>query len=75
MEGEGGLKLTETCQPPVSANDVNLLGVNLNSTKKNADALFSADKEVVLEENTENIKYNICTLHLRQLKQWASSSQ
>jgi hypothetical protein len=72
-EGWGGLKLTETRQHPVSANDVNLLGVNLNSTMENTEALIRANKEVVLEGSTK--KYITCMLHLRQFKQWFSSSQ
>lgn len=48
--------MNETRHLPVSANDVNLLGVNLNSTKKNTEALVNADKEVVLEGHTEKIK-------------------
>jgi hypothetical protein len=46
----------KTRQLPVSANDANLLGVNLSSTKKYTKALLNANKEVVLEGNTETIK-------------------
>jgi hypothetical protein len=37
----------------VYADDVNLLGDNANTIKKNAEALTDASKEVGLEVNTE----------------------
>jgi hypothetical protein len=41
----------------VYADDVNLLGVNINITNKNAEALLDASKETVLEVNSEKTKY------------------
>jgi hypothetical protein len=38
----------------VYADDVNLLGDNIDNTKKNTETLIDASKEVGLEVNTEN---------------------
>jgi hypothetical protein len=49
-----GLKLNETHQLLVYADDVNLLGDNIDTIKKNMETLIDASKEVGLEVNTEN---------------------
>jgi hypothetical protein len=51
-ENQVGLKLNGTHQPPVCADDVNLLGDKINTIKKNTEALVDARKEVGLELNT-----------------------
>jgi hypothetical protein len=54
QENQVGLKLNGTHQPLVYADDVNLLGDNINKIKKtNKEALIHASKEVGLEVNTE----------------------
>jgi hypothetical protein len=48
-----GLKLNGTHQILVCADDVNLLGGNIHSMKKNTEALVVASKEIGLEVNAE----------------------
>jgi hypothetical protein len=58
-----GRKLNGTHQLPVYADDVNLLGDNIDTIKKNTEALIDASKEVGLEVNAENIKYLLLSHH------------
>jgi hypothetical protein len=43
-----GLKLNETLHPLVYADDVNLLGDNIDTIKENTEMLIDAGKEVGL---------------------------
>jgi hypothetical protein len=52
-----GLKLNGTHQLLVYAADVNLLGDNIDITKKNIETLIDASKQVGPEANTEKTKY------------------
>jgi nitrous oxide reductase len=54
-----GLKLDETHQLLAYADDVNLLGDNIDTIKKNTETFIDASKEVGLEINAEKTKY-IC---------------
>jgi hypothetical protein len=56
-ENQVGLKLNGTYQLFFYADDVNLLGANIDTIKKNTQSLIYASKEVGLEENTEKTKY------------------
>jgi ribosomal protein S2 len=47
----------------VYADDVNLLGDNVHTVKKNTETLIDASKEVSLEVNTEKTKYMFMSLH------------
>jgi hypothetical protein len=52
-----GLKLNGTNQLPVYANDVNLLGDNIDTIKKNTETSIDAGMEAALEENAEKTMY------------------
>jgi hypothetical protein len=58
-----GLKLHWTHQLLVYAHDVNLLGDNINTVKKNTEALIGASKEVGLEVNAEKTKCMLLSRH------------
>jgi hypothetical protein len=51
MENQVGMKLNGIRQLLVYSNDVNLLGDNINSIKKNTKYLIDASKEVGLKVN------------------------
>jgi hypothetical protein len=55
-ENKGGLKLNGTNQLLAYADDINTVGENIDTIKKNTQALFYASKEVGLEVNTEKTK-------------------
>jgi hypothetical protein len=58
-----GLKLSGTHQFPAYADDVNLLGDNIDTIKKNTETLTDASKEVGLEINVEKNVYMLPSHH------------
>jgi hypothetical protein len=58
-----GLKLNETHQQLVYADDVNLLGDSIDAITKNLESLIDASKEVGQEVNTEKTKYMLLSHH------------
>jgi hypothetical protein len=61
QEDQVGLKLNGTHQLLVYADDVNLLGDNVDTAKKNREPLIGGSKDVGLEVNAEKTKYHLVT--------------
>jgi hypothetical protein len=58
-----GLKLSGAHQLLAYTDDVNLLGDNRDTIKKNTETLNDASKEVGLEINVEKTKYMLLSRH------------
>jgi hypothetical protein len=63
QENQVGLKLNRTHHLLAYADDVNLLGDNIDTIKKNTENLIDASKEVGLEINVEKTKYMLLSHH------------
>jgi hypothetical protein len=59
QENQEWLKLTGTHQLLASADDDNIVGGNIDTIKKNTEALLDSGKEVRLEVNPEKTKYTL----------------
>jgi hypothetical protein len=63
QETQVKLKLNGTHQLLAYADDVNLLGDNIDTIEKNIETLIEARLEVGLEINVEKTKYNLQSRH------------
>jgi hypothetical protein len=63
QENQVGLELNGIHQLLVYADDVNLLGDNIDTIQKNTQTLIDTSKEVGLEVNTEKTKYMLLSCH------------
>jgi hypothetical protein len=59
QENHDGLKLNGTHQLLVYADDVNILGGNVQTVKENAGALLVGSKGIGLEVNADKTKYMV----------------
>jgi hypothetical protein len=62
-ENQVELKLNGTHQLLAYPDDVNLLGGNIDTVKKNRETLIVASKEACLEINVEKTKYMLLSHH------------
>jgi hypothetical protein len=63
QQNQVGLKLNGIHQLLAYADDVNLLGYNMYTVKKNTETLIDASKQVGLEINAEKTKYMLLSHH------------
>jgi hypothetical protein len=63
QKNQVGLKLNGTHQLLLFADDVNLLGHNINTIKKNTESVMDASKEVGLEVRAEETKRMLLSRH------------
>jgi hypothetical protein len=70
QKNQAGLKLNGTHQLLAYADDVNLLGDNIDTIKRNTETLIDASKEVGLEINVEKTKYMLLSYHQNVCQNW-----
>jgi hypothetical protein len=70
QENQVGLKLNGTHQLLAYADDVNLLGDNIDTINKTMETLIDASKEVGLEIKVEKTKYLLLSHHQNVGQNW-----
>jgi hypothetical protein len=70
QENQVGLKSNGTYQILAYADDVNLLGDNIDTIEKNTETLIDASKEVGLEINVAKTKYMLLPHHQNAGQNW-----
>jgi hypothetical protein len=70
QETQVRLKLNGTHQHLAYADDVNLLGDNIDTIKRNTETLIYARKEVGVEINIEKTKYILLSHHQNAGRNW-----
>jgi hypothetical protein len=70
QENQAGLKLNGTHHLLAYADDVNLLGDNIDTINKNTQTLIDASKEVGLEVNVEITKYMLVSRDQNAGQNW-----
>jgi hypothetical protein len=70
QENQVGLKLNGTHELLAYADDVNLLGDNIDTMEKNTETLIDTSKEVGLEINIEKTKYTLLSHHRNVGQNW-----
>jgi hypothetical protein len=68
QENQVGLNLNGIKQLLFNADDVNILGDDVDVIKKNTETLIDASKEVGLEVNTKKSKYMLLSCHQNDIK-------
>jgi hypothetical protein len=71
QETQVGMKLNGTHQLLACADDVNLLGDNIDTIRRNTETLIDASKEVGLEINVEKTEYMLLYRHQNVDQNWA----
>jgi hypothetical protein len=70
QENQEGLKWKETHQLLAYANDVNLLGDNIDIVKKNTGTSIHRGNEIGLDVNTEKTQCILMSLHQNGRQNW-----
>jgi hypothetical protein len=70
QENHVGLKLNQTHQLLAYTDDMNLLGDNIDTMKKNTETLFDANREVGSEINVEKTKHMLLFRHQNAGQNW-----